>query len=204
MFDSDTSALIAGTPELEGLNLSKLPDQLTDAYASIVTARVRLRELEAGKPLPDDIEALTMQMRKIAFTNEAFVSALPNRENRASAAFVAGAAHHVSLMAARMGRTEKPETRLTLDSIAPEVSATLLFMIAEATADSAEMAKEIVIQVSHDREKSRRRSLSEILCVRHNIPPKEFSCLAISRQPQRAAKRRCRNCLLYTSPSPRD
>jgi hypothetical protein len=36
-------------------------------------------------------------------------------------------------------------------------------------------------------------SLSEILCARHNIPPKEFSCLANPRQPQRAAKRPCRN-----------
>ena len=27
-------------------------------------------------------------------------------------------------------------------------------------------------------------SLSEILCVRHNIPPKEFSCLAISTKPR--------------------
>lgn len=145
MFDADTSALISGAPELDGLDLTKLPEQLTDAYASIVTARVRMRELASSVPLPDEIEALVTQMRRIAFTNEAFVSALPNRENRASAAFVAGAAHHVSLMAARMGRTEKLQTRLRLNSISPEVSATLLFMIAEATADSAEMAKEIVI-----------------------------------------------------------
>ncbi|ACB33045.1 DEAD/DEAH box helicase domain protein [Leptothrix cholodnii SP-6] len=145
MFDADTSALISSAPELEGLDLPGLPEQLTDAYTSIVTARVRLRELAVGKALPADIDALATQMRRIAFTNEAFVSALPNRENRASAAFVAGAAHHVSLMAARLGRTEQPETRLTLDSIAPEVSATLLFMVAEATADSAEMAKTIVI-----------------------------------------------------------
>src|SRR5258706_14361609 len=107
MFASDPSALISGAPDLEGLALPSLPEQLTDAYASIVTARVRLRELSAGTPLPADIEALATQMRRIAFTNEAFVSALPNRQNRASAAFVAGAAHHVSLMAARLWRTDK-------------------------------------------------------------------------------------------------
>lgn len=149
MFDSDTSALISGAPELEGLDLPNLPEKLTDAYASIVTARVRLRELAAGTPLPEEIGELATQMRRIAFTNEAFVSAHPTRENRASAAFVAGAAHHVSLMAARMGRNEKPQTRLTLDAVAPEVSATLLFMIAEATADSAEMVKEIVIPTTN-------------------------------------------------------
>lgn len=42
-------------------------------------------------------------------------------------------------------------------------------------------------------DKAHRKSLSEILCARHNIPPKEFSCLAIQRQPLRAAKRHCRN-----------
>src|SRR5665647_2488916 len=51
-----------------------------------------------------------------------------------------------------------------------------------------------------------RQSLSEILYVRHNIPPKEFSCLVISRQPQRAAKRPCRNsqrkCSKSSSPGP--
>jgi hypothetical protein len=136
VFDSDTSALIANAPELEGLDLPILPEALTDAYASIVTARVRLRELAADTPLPDEIGAVATQMRRIAFTNEAFVSAHPARDNRASAAFVAGAAHHVSLMAARIGRTEKPQTRLTFDAVAPEVSATLLFMIAVIPTDS--------------------------------------------------------------------
>ncbi len=145
MFDPDTSKLISDAPSLDGLDLSKLSAQLTEAYTLIVTARVRMRGAAKDSVLPDDILKIARQMRRIAFTNEAFVSALPGREDRAAAAFVAGAAHHVSLMAARMVRTERQETRLMLDSIAPEVSATLLFLIAEATADSAEMAKEIVI-----------------------------------------------------------
>jgi hypothetical protein len=145
MFDAETAKLISGAPSLEGLDLPSLPEQLTDAYASIVTARVRLREIATDDTPSAEVETLIVKMRKIAFTNEAFVSVLPNREDRASAAFVAGAAHHVSLMAAKIGQSTKPQTRLAFDSIAPEVSATLLFMIAEATADSAEMAKEITI-----------------------------------------------------------
>lgn len=145
MFDANTSALISGAPVLDGLDLATLPQQLTDAYASIVMARVRLREFGTTIDLPKDLQTVALQMRRIAFTNEAFVSALPNRVDRLSAAFVAGAAHHVALMAERLRQTDKPATRLSFDSVAPEVSATLLFMIAEATADSAEMAKEIVI-----------------------------------------------------------
>lgn len=145
MFDNETSILISKAPKLDGLDHLNLPEQLTDAYASIVTARVRLRELIASSSVAEEIIAIDKRMRKIAFANEAFVSAIPYREDKASAAFVAGAAHHVSLMIARMGQEHIPETRLTIDSVAPEVSATLLFIIAEATADSAEMAKHICV-----------------------------------------------------------
>ena len=128
MIDAETAALIAQAPELDGLDLAAFPQRLTEAYASIVTARVRLRGLADGEPFPEDIARLAKQMQKVAFTNEAFVSAAPERANRSAAAFVAGAAHHVSLMAARMQFPQQIATRLAFESIAPEVSATLLFI----------------------------------------------------------------------------
>ena len=45
MFDPDTVALMAQAPPLEGLDLTRLPQDLTEVYAEIVTARIRLREL---------------------------------------------------------------------------------------------------------------------------------------------------------------
>ena len=43
MFDPITSALIAASPPLEGLDLDALPKRLTEAFADIVAARIRLR-----------------------------------------------------------------------------------------------------------------------------------------------------------------
>lgn len=104
MFDADTVALIAGAPGLEGLDLAALPQRLTDAYASIVAARIRLRQA-AGEPirLPEVTARTLDEMRRLAFSLEAFVSVLPERRDRAAAGFVAGTAHDVSLLAERLG-----------------------------------------------------------------------------------------------------
>lgn len=148
MFDADTVALISSAPPLPGLNLADLPQQLTDAYATLVAARIRIRELANEDSLPDNITNLVRETNRLAFSQEALVSALGERDNRAAAAFVAGAAHHVALLADRIRKTESRRSSLALDSISPEISATILFLIAESSADAAEMAKAIVIGTS--------------------------------------------------------
>jgi len=145
MFDADTVALISSAPPLPGLDLADLPQRLTDAYATLVAARIRIRELANENSLPDDITRLVKETNRLAFSQEALVSALGDRENRAAAAFVAGAAHHVALLADKIRKAEPRPSRLALEGIAPEVSATILFLIAESSADAAEMAKAIVI-----------------------------------------------------------
>jgi hypothetical protein len=141
MFDADTVALISSAPPLPGLDLADLPQRLTDAYATLVAARIRIRELANGNSLPDDITRLVRETNRLAFSQEALVSALGDRENRAAAAFVGGAAHHVALLADKISKAEPRPSRLALEGIAPEVSATILFLIAESSADAAEMAK---------------------------------------------------------------
>jgi hypothetical protein len=101
MFDAQTIELISRAPALEGLDLAALPQRLTDAYATIVATRVRLRRLAPGeRALPEATVALLGEMRKLAFAHEALVSVLPERDDRAAAAFVAGAAHHVEFLRA--------------------------------------------------------------------------------------------------------
>lgn len=145
MFDTDTVALMSRAPELSGLDMAELPQRLTNAYAAIVAARIRLRATEDASEIPEDLAEIVREMKRLAFTHEAFVSAISDRENRASAAFVAGAAHHVSLFAETIGSREPRPSRLGFQAISPEVSATLLFLIAESSADSAELAKAIVV-----------------------------------------------------------
>ena len=43
MFDPITADLIRSAPPLEGLDLKGLPRELTDAFATVVSARIRLR-----------------------------------------------------------------------------------------------------------------------------------------------------------------
>jgi hypothetical protein len=147
VFDADTIRLIARAPPLEGVNLEDLPRQLTNAYAAIVAARIRLRAgvLEQDR-LPSEIIAPLNEMRRLAFTHEALVSVSGNRENRAAAAFVAGAAHHITLMAEKVRNPVTRASELGYQSVSPEISAALLFLIAEASADAAEMAKAITIR----------------------------------------------------------
>src|ERR1700733_6221935 len=95
MFDPQTAALIRSAPPLEGLNLDELPKELTRAYAQIVSLRMRMRELVNAETFGAELGDIVRRLEKIALTQEAFVVAVPNRENRQSAAFVAATAHQL-------------------------------------------------------------------------------------------------------------
>jgi superfamily II DNA/RNA helicase len=83
-------------------------------------------------------------MTRLASAQEAYVALMPERENRASAAFVAASAHHIAFLADRvLSPDSESNTYLRSDSISSDISATLLFLIAESTADAMEMAKRI-------------------------------------------------------------
>ena len=153
MFDADTVALITRAPALQGLDLAALPQRLTDAYASIVAARIRIRRTThtpsatPGAPATPEVTAETVsEMKRLAFTLEGLLSAVPEREDRVAAGFVAGTAHHVARLAETLTAPEPRPSALSFSGISPEVSATLLFLIAEATADAAEVAKGILVQ----------------------------------------------------------
>jgi hypothetical protein len=139
MFDPETIGLIRRAPPLEGLDLENLPQLLTDAFATVVAARIRLR---TGVPDASqaDLEPTLTLLNRLAAAHESYVALLPDRENRASAAFVAASAHQ----ARRLGRVSAPEpSRITTSAISSEISAALLFLVAEAYPDAAEAAKRI-------------------------------------------------------------
>ncbi|MBY8824285.1 DEAD/DEAH box helicase [Sphingomonas colocasiae] len=140
MFDPVTSALIATSPPLSGLDLEALPKQLTQAFAEIVSARIRMRQAHAAE-ISEDLRETLIRVRRLAAAHEAFVAILPDRENRAAAAFVAGSAHQACLLARPRGEIARSFVNET--SVAEEVSATLLFLVAESHADAAEASKQI-------------------------------------------------------------
>lgn len=139
MFDPITSALMRNAPVFAGLDLEQLPKRLTETFADIVSARIRLR----GDPSADlSVLADTIsELRRIAAAQEAYAALLPERDNRAAAAFVAAAAHQtVSLALRHAGET----SGISAAVVSPDICATLLFLIAEAHADAAESAKRII------------------------------------------------------------
>lgn len=150
MFDPTTEELIRQAPSLEGLDNTRLSKDFTRIYATVVAARMRLRDLvsrtEQGAEARDSVLAVVRKEMKflteLASTQEAFISVNPSREDKRSAAFVAATAHYVLLQAERLFG-DAAASSLAVDYVSPEVSATVLFMIAGSSADAAEMAKEI-------------------------------------------------------------
>ncbi len=94
MFDPQTSALIADVPELPGLENDQLAKQLSEAFATISAARIRLRTLEDAET-DEGLNEVINEMRRLALANEAFVTVDIDREDRAAAAFVAGTAYQL-------------------------------------------------------------------------------------------------------------
>lgn len=139
MFDPSTAALIRSAPPLDDLDRDNLPDQLSETYSKIVTTRLRLRSGEDVDT--DELETLIAETRRLALTNEAFVSASPERDDRAAAAFVAATAHQLVFNAQRILSSDTPRSSLDASGVSPDISAMLLFLVAEASADAGEMAQ---------------------------------------------------------------
>lgn len=150
MFDPETLRIILAAPPLEGLEQNQISKILTEAYAQIVSARLRLRELrdfdEGIEELTDNVELL----QRLASTQEALVASLGDRDDRQSAAFVAASAHHAQILyKSYLAPSEGVSGQLTPDFISAEVAATVLFLIAEATADATEASRFIRTENSY-------------------------------------------------------
>lgn len=165
MFDDPTSELIRSAPELSGLDPNSLPKELTRVYAEIVAVRLRVRKMTDGMSnavdLLEHLRPELEQLRKIAFTQEAIASVNPEAPQRRSSAFLAATAHYVTLQAQRLVSPANSDLGpLTIGGIAPEVSATLLFLAAGASPDAAEMSCQI--QLSDGLPQVERRLLLDI------------------------------------------
>ncbi|WP_405423462.1 DEAD/DEAH box helicase [Pantoea stewartii] len=149
MFDPVTIDLINSAPQLKSLGLEELPQRFTNAYAEIVAARVRYHSASDREDKNEKLEELLEEMRRLAATQELLVTSMPERSDRAAAAFVAGTAHQLCMMAeVSKGGARAP----FIDTIrvAPEICSTLLFLIADFQSDAAEMAKRLNLQNDHN------------------------------------------------------
>tara|TARA_B100000678_G_scaffold289515_1_gene300263 strand:- start:10312 stop:13605 length:3294 start_codon:yes stop_codon:yes gene_type:complete len=140
MYDPDTAALIRSAPELPDLDRESLPDELSRAFAEIVSARVLLRQ---GVEEPDGLNVTINFAKRLAQSYEALVSIDPRRENKAAAGFVAATAYQLVYQATALSADTRPNAFLGANGISPDISAMLLFLVAEASADASEVARAI-------------------------------------------------------------
>lgn len=140
MYDSSTADLIRNTPQLRDLDRDALPNMLAKAFSELVAARVRLR---TGERLPGDLDKTRHIARNLARTNEALVASSPEREDRRSAAFVAGTAYQLVYQIDMLTDVDHQRVRLSETAISADVSAMILFLIAESSADAAEVSDRI-------------------------------------------------------------
>src|SRR3954468_10436887 len=117
MFDPITTALIQRAPAFDGLDIEGLPKRLTNAFADIVSTRIRLRAaLETGER--EELVETLGELRRVAAAHEAYVTLLPERENRAAAAFVAASAHQACMLG---GPAEQKGSRVDAAALSSEI-----------------------------------------------------------------------------------
>ena len=140
MYDPATVALIRSAPDLPELDRERLPDSLSRAFAEIASARVLLRD---GDDDTSELLATIDFAQRLAYANEAMVAIDPDRENRAAAGFVAATAYQLVYQAKALRAPKRPRAFLKPGGISPDISAMLLFLVAEASADASEVARTI-------------------------------------------------------------
>ena len=133
MFDAQTAQLIRAAPAIRGVDPQTLPQALTQAYAELVSLRLR-----DGDPGAEAARELNHErLLRIATVYEALVDTGAGADQRRASAFVAGTAYQIL---GRVGAAEEvlQDLLLTASAIHPEVAAPLLFLIAEQSPDARE------------------------------------------------------------------
>lgn len=145
MFDEETISLIKSALPLEGLDLENLPQDLTDAYATVVSARLGAIRFDEQAD-NDEWRGHLVRLRRLSETYEAITLFLPlDDPQRPACAFVAASAHNTLNQArrvqSRVSGIDDSRPSLSAVAVAPEVAATLLFLLGGHHADSSEAAK---------------------------------------------------------------
>lgn len=145
MFDRHTAELIGRVPALRGADPSELPKTLTEAYVRVATARTSMTDAQSQY---SDLNALETweDMSSLASAYEAIALGLSDADpaTSAAAAFVAAAAHQSRYLARNL-IGEARVSNLLDNSMSPEISSILLYLVADANADAAEMAGQVAV-----------------------------------------------------------
>lgn len=172
MFDSETSELLSRAPHLHGLAGKDLGAELTRAYAWLAAFRLRTsgeQQAEAareaiasgGSSGSSEWQREVSQLRRLCNTYEAIaLLRTDGSEERTAAAFVAATANRLLHRAAMIGLfPTRPSGKITAQSIAPDISAMLLYFVAGYPSDAEEVAKTLTLPRGVEAARSLERAL---------------------------------------------
>jgi superfamily II DNA or RNA helicase len=143
MYDPITVAMIGNARALVGLNPSDLAQELTSAHIEIAAVRLAL-----GDPTPESMDDLANALRRLARLADIYEAEIVlnlNLTHTKSMAFVAASARQANSQAGRILGGSFSRCALDEYSIGPDVTAALLYLIAERSSDAFEAARFIVI-----------------------------------------------------------
>lgn len=140
MFDPVTAAFVRAAAPLPGLDPESLVDELTAAYVDIAAARMSLGSEVAEQA---SLDRVLDRMSRLADAYEAQIVLDVQGDRRRSIAFVAGSARQVLAQVAKLADSEEGPTLLNDRVVGPEISAALLFLIAQRSSDAYEASRDI-------------------------------------------------------------
>lgn len=145
MFDSVTAALLRSAPHLPGLLPDDLPSLLTYHYAELVSQRLRGETASTVEQAPQD-----WPLEKIADAYELLASTLGDPNARRASAFVAATAHQIISRGKKNFSTSEVSDKnifcgITRESVPSDISAALLFIVAQQYADANEASEAIPV-----------------------------------------------------------
>lgn len=142
MYNPITEDKIKQAPQILDIDVSRLPQTLTDTFAEIASFRRMITE-------SDNLDfssliSIKFKLKKLANNLETFVVAMPNAEHRKSAAFVAATAHHLIFQIQEIIEPDLNEVEhLSANAVSPLISAMMLFLISNNPSDAIEIGKKI-------------------------------------------------------------
>ncbi|TGL55285.1 DEAD/DEAH box helicase [Leptospira wolffii] len=160
MYNTEVEEKIKNIPKINNIDLRRLPQELTKAFAEITDLR---RKLQLGSQVEDTgIEERLKMLKTLALNLETLISIVPNRSDRDSIAFVSATAHYLLLQFEHI-RTNRIIIHLPfdIDSISSGIAAIVLFMIGNSPADAAEVSLKMEIT---SRTSLTQRMLYEMIC----------------------------------------
>ena len=138
MYNPVTEQLIRAIPLFDGINISRLPQRLSEIYAIIVGTKTYI---ESGNLQFEEkeIEDIRFFLNKIHHGLDTLLIQGCYKKQQKEIAYVAATAYSMRCML----DNRYPNGYVGLDSLSPGINATLLYIIADSMSDAAEFVSQI-------------------------------------------------------------